>query len=65
MADRVLRDTVGLGPLEELLRDPEVKEVLVNGHDEVWVHSDQFSAIVSPRRGGAVEEYTLFSRGIN
>ena len=37
VADRVLRDTVGLGPLEELLRDPEVEEVLVNGHDEVWV----------------------------
>ena len=37
LADRVLRDTVGLGPLEELLRDPEVEEVLVNGHDEVWI----------------------------
>lgn len=37
LAERVLRDTVGLGPLEELLRDPEVEEVLVNGHDEVWV----------------------------
>ncbi len=37
VADRVLRETVGLGPLEELLRDPEVEEVLVNGHDRVWV----------------------------
>ena len=37
VADRVLRDTVGLGPLEELLRDPEVEEVMVNGHDEVCV----------------------------
>jgi pilus assembly protein CpaF len=37
LADRVLRETVGLGPLEELLRDPEIEEVLVNGHDEVWV----------------------------
>src|SRR6188768_142572 len=34
--DRVLRDTVGLGPLEDLLADPEVEEVLVNGHEEVW-----------------------------
>ena len=37
VADRVLRETVGLGPLEELLRDPEVEEVLVNGHEEVWI----------------------------
>jgi len=37
LADRVLRDTVGLGPIEGLLRDPEVEEVLVNGHREVWI----------------------------
>src|SRR4051812_27407549 len=37
LAERVLRDTVGLGPLEVLLRDPAVEEVMVNRHDEVWV----------------------------
>ncbi|MGH7498281.1 MAG: alpha-amylase/4-alpha-glucanotransferase domain-containing protein [Gemmatimonadales bacterium] len=36
-----------------------------DGHDEVWLHSAAFSALVSPHRGGAIEEYTLFSRGIN
>ncbi|MFN8113358.1 MAG: CpaF family protein [Solirubrobacterales bacterium] len=36
VAERVLRETVGLGPLEELLRDPDVEEVLVNGFEEVW-----------------------------
>jgi pilus assembly protein CpaF len=33
----ILRDTVGLGPLEELLGDPEVEEVMVNGPEEVYV----------------------------
>jgi alpha-amylase len=36
-----------------------------DGHEEIWVHSDRFSAVVSPRRGGAVEEFTLFGGEIN
>jgi pilus assembly protein CpaF len=34
---RVLRDTVGLGPLEDLLADPTVEEVMVNGPHCVYV----------------------------
>jgi pilus assembly protein CpaF len=34
---RVLRDTVGLGPLEDLLADPTVEEVMVNGPHRVYV----------------------------
>ncbi len=41
---RILRDTVGLGPLEELLADPGVEEVMVNGPDSVYVE-----------RGGRIE----------
>jgi pilus assembly protein CpaF len=41
---RVLRDTVGLGPLEDLLADPTVEEVMVNGPDQVYVE-----------RGGRIE----------
>src|SRR4051794_38711912 len=33
----ILRDTVGLGPLEELLADPAVEEVMVNGPADVYV----------------------------
>ena len=34
---RILRDTIGLGPLENLLADPAVEEVMVNGPDQVYV----------------------------
>jgi pilus assembly protein CpaF len=34
---RVLRDTIGLGPLEDLLADPTVEEVMVNGPGQVYV----------------------------
>jgi pilus assembly protein CpaF len=37
ITDLILRDTVGLGPLEELLVDPQVEEVMVNGHERVYV----------------------------
>ncbi len=40
----IVRDTVGLGPLEDLLADPTVEEVMVNGPDEVYVE-----------RGGRIE----------
>ena len=38
---QVVRDieheVLGLGPLEPLLQDPEVSDILVNRHDQVWV----------------------------
>ena len=34
---RLIADAAGVGPIEQLLRDPEVDEVMVNGHAEVWV----------------------------
>ena len=43
----------------------EVLDIDGDGHDEIWVHSDRFSAIVSPQRGGAIEEYTIFATEIN
>jgi hypothetical protein len=43
----------------------EVLDLDADGHEEVWVHSDQFSAVLTPRRGAAIEEYTVFATGIN
>src|SRR3954454_14144458 len=40
----LLRETIGLGPLEELLADPQVEEVMVNGPGHVYVE-----------RGGRIE----------
>ncbi len=34
---RAVDEVVGLGPLEDLLRDPAVSDVLVNGGGEVWI----------------------------
>ncbi len=37
IAKQVYDEAVGLGPLEELLEDEEVTEIMVNGHDQVYV----------------------------
>lgn len=44
VAELILRDAVGLGPLEEILADESVEEVMVNGASSVWIE-----------RGGRVE----------
>src|SRR5437879_6827271 len=36
-----------------------------DGAMEIWIHSASFSALVSPRRGGVLEEHTVFEPGIN
>jgi pilus assembly protein CpaF len=33
----VMDEIFGLGPIEELMRDPEVSDILVNGHDQVFI----------------------------
>jgi pilus assembly protein CpaF len=48
IAARVIRDSVGLGPLEILLADPAVEEVMVNGPDRVFVE-----------RGGRIEQTAI------
>jgi 4-alpha-glucanotransferase len=43
----------------------EVFDIDADGHDEIWIHSDQFSALVSPHRGAAIEEFTVFATETN
>jgi len=40
LVERILRDASGLGPLEALLDDPSVEEVMVNGPDLVYVERE-------------------------
>jgi pilus assembly protein CpaF len=37
LVEEILDDILGLGPLEPLLRDPEISEILINGPDQVFV----------------------------
>ena len=56
-AEREMRRGEGLA-FETLDQDGD-------GLDEIWIHSQAFSALVSPHRGGVVEEYTLLGAGLN
>ncbi|MGD2067436.1 MAG: CpaF family protein [Gemmatimonadota bacterium] len=36
----ILDEIFGLGPLEPLMKDPEISDILVNTHDDVWIEKD-------------------------
>jgi pilus assembly protein CpaF len=55
LAARVVRLATGLGPLEPLLADPRVDEVMVNGASEVWVERAGRLERTAVRFGGAGE----------
>jgi alpha-amylase len=57
LAERDLRRGEGL-VVERLDLDGD-------GAEELWIHSGVCSALVSPQRGGAIEEYTVFEQGVN
>jgi len=37
VVNEVLDETFGLGPLESLMKDPTITDILINGHDTVYV----------------------------
>ncbi len=37
MLDWVVADILGYGPIEPLLSDPDITEIMVNGHDQIYV----------------------------
>jgi pilus assembly protein CpaF len=47
ISDEVLDEVFGLGPLEPLLQDPTVSDILVNGHKQVYVERKGLLEITS------------------
>ncbi len=37
MVEQLISDVLGLGPLEMILKDPEISEIMINGADDVYV----------------------------
>jgi 4-alpha-glucanotransferase len=56
-AERQLREGE---PLEHAVSDTDA-----DGHDEIEVHSGRFAALLSPHRGAALEELSVFAAGLN
>jgi pilus assembly protein CpaF len=58
LAQAVLDEAIGLGPLEAMLRDTAISEIMVNRHDEIYVerrgvlekHADGFTSDVAVLR---------------
>jgi pilus assembly protein CpaF len=58
VTDRIL----GLGPLQGLLADPAITDILVNGPDEVWVDRGGELSRVDCAFGGEGDMYALIER---
>lgn len=57
-------EVVGLGPLESLLRDPEVTEVMINGPDEIYVERHGIIGRAEVRLANEEQIYHLIERVI-
>jgi pilus assembly protein CpaF len=55
LATRIAERSFGLGPLEPLLGDPSVDEVMVNGPDHIWVEREGRIEPTSARFAGESE----------
>jgi pilus assembly protein CpaF len=42
LVDEVVDALVGMGPVEVLLRDPGVTDVLINGPEDIWIEKDGY-----------------------
>jgi pilus assembly protein CpaF len=54
LVDSIIDDVLGLGPLEALLKDDRVSDIMINGPDRVYVERDG-KVVRSPVHFGSVE----------
>src|SRR5258705_947896 len=40
LAREISDDVFGYGPLEQLISDPSISEIMVNGHGQIWIERD-------------------------
>jgi pilus assembly protein CpaF len=40
LAREISDDVFGYGPIEQLISDPSVSEIMVNGHEQIWIERD-------------------------
>src|SRR5256886_1181345 len=64
-AGRVRPPPPGAGPPPGGGLAVETLDLDADGAEELWIHSGACSALVSRGRGGVIEEYTVFERGVN
>lgn len=64
LVDRVVTASIGYGPLEELLADDSIDEIMVNGHERVWIERRGVVAPTDVRFESAVELEDLIERMI-
>jgi pilus assembly protein CpaF len=62
LADRIAERSFGLGPLEALLADPSVDEVMVNGPGQVWVEREGRLEPTAARFAGDAELHHAIER---
>src|SRR4051794_24494052 len=64
LVERVITASVGFGPLEPLLADPTIDEIMVNGHESVWVERRGAIEAAGVKLESAQELHDLIERMI-
>lgn len=64
LVDRVVTASIGYGPLEELLADDSIDEIMVNGHERVWIERGGVVAPTDVHFDSAAELEELIERMI-